>query len=217
MAVRVLAQIKAIVSGGFRVAYQEALPEFERTTGIKVATVIGPSQGNAPDTIPAQLRRGVPPTSCCMSREGLDELIPENRILKGSDVNLAQTPTGMAVRGGGAVAGHQHRRGVQADVAPRKVLTYYPRATSGLYVKGGVGGAFLDMDVDGFGGPAGNSSGGLGLTAGTGYDVYVGRGFWLTPGVNFSYGQADIQFNGDAVIRDWRHRQVDFTIGIKFD
>jgi hypothetical protein len=48
--------------------------------------------------------------------------------------------------------------------------------------------------------------------------LYLGRRFWLTPGVNFSYAQAgDIQFNGDAGIRDWRHRQVDLMIGIKFD
>ena len=51
------------------------------------------------------------------------------------------------------------------------ILTYYPRASSGLYVKGGVGGSLLTMDVEGFGGPAGNSSHGLGFTTGTGYDV----------------------------------------------
>ncbi len=75
------AQVKVIVSGGFRVAYQELLPEFERTTGIKVTTGSGPSQGNSPDAIPAQIRRGVPADAVLMSREGLDELIAENRIL----------------------------------------------------------------------------------------------------------------------------------------
>ena len=98
------------------------------------------------------------------------------------------------------------------------ILTYYPRAASGLYVKGGLGGSFLNMDVEGFGGPAGNSSHGLGFTTGTGYDVYLGRGFWLTPAVNFFYGQSgDVEFGGDTVIRDWKHNRFDFTIGIKFN
>jgi molybdate transport system substrate-binding protein len=39
------AQVKVIVSGGFRVAYQELLPEFDRTTGIKVTTGSGPTVG----------------------------------------------------------------------------------------------------------------------------------------------------------------------------
>jgi molybdate transport system substrate-binding protein len=42
------AQVKVIVSGGFRTAYQAVLPEFERTTGIKVTTGTGPSQGTTP-------------------------------------------------------------------------------------------------------------------------------------------------------------------------
>jgi hypothetical protein len=98
------------------------------------------------------------------------------------------------------------------------ILTYYPRATSGFYIKGGLGGTFLDMDVEGFGGPAGNSSRGLGFIAGTGYDLYWGRGFWFTPAVTFLYGQSgDVVFSGDSVIRDWTHNRLDFTVGIKFN
>lgn len=54
------AQLNVIMSGGFTAAYQEILPEFEKTTGITVTTARGPSQGNAPNTIGAQLRRGAP-------------------------------------------------------------------------------------------------------------------------------------------------------------
>lgn len=98
------------------------------------------------------------------------------------------------------------------------ILAYYPRVASGFYVKGGLGGSFLMMDVEGFGGPAGDSSQGLGFTTGTGYDVYLGRGFWLTPAVNFFYGQSgDVEFSRDTVIRDWKHNRTDFTVGIKFN
>ena len=40
-------QIKVIMSGGFSAAYQEVLPEFERTAGIKVTTTRGPSPRRA--------------------------------------------------------------------------------------------------------------------------------------------------------------------------
>jgi molybdate transport system substrate-binding protein len=96
------AQIKVITSGGFAAALQEILPEFEKATAIKVTTARGASQGNGPNAIDAQLRRGVPADVVILSREGLDELIAEVRIAEKTDVDLAQTPLGVAVRAGAA-------------------------------------------------------------------------------------------------------------------
>jgi molybdate transport system substrate-binding protein len=95
-----LAQVKVITSGGFAAAYQQVLPEFERTTGITVTTGSGASQGKGPDTIGAQLRRGVPADVVIMSKEGLAELITAGQIVAGTDVDLAQTPIGVSVRAG---------------------------------------------------------------------------------------------------------------------
>ncbi len=53
-------QLKVLISGGFSGAYEQLLPQFERTSGIKVATGSGASQGAGPQTIAAQLARGVP-------------------------------------------------------------------------------------------------------------------------------------------------------------
>jgi hypothetical protein len=53
------AQVKVLMSGGFSGAYEQLLPEFERTSGIKVATGSGASQGSGPQTIGAQLASGV--------------------------------------------------------------------------------------------------------------------------------------------------------------
>src|SRR4051812_38882887 len=94
------AQLKVLISGGFNGAYDRLLPEFERTTGIKVTTGSGSSQGTGPQTIGAQLARGVPADVVILSREGLNELIAANRIADGTDVDLAQTPLGVAVRAG---------------------------------------------------------------------------------------------------------------------
>jgi molybdate transport system substrate-binding protein len=94
------AQIKVITSGGFRPAYQQILPEFERTTGITVTTSSGPSQGTSPNAIGAQLKRGVLADVVILSREGLNDLIAEGRIVADTEVDLAHTPIGLAVRAG---------------------------------------------------------------------------------------------------------------------
>jgi molybdate transport system substrate-binding protein len=95
-----LAQIRVLMSGGFSAAYHELLPQFENTTGITVTTATGASQGDGPNTIRAQLRRGVPADVVIMSREGLAELLAEDRIAIGSDVDLGRVPLGVGVRAG---------------------------------------------------------------------------------------------------------------------
>ena len=94
------AQVKVILSGGFTAAYKEVLPEFEKTSGIKVTTTNGASQGNGPNTIGAQLRRGEPADMVIMNRAGLDDLIREGKIAKGTEVDLARTLIAVAVRSG---------------------------------------------------------------------------------------------------------------------
>jgi molybdate transport system substrate-binding protein len=69
-------------------------------SGIKVTTGSGASQGSGPQTIAAQLGRGVAADVVILSREGLDELIAAKRIALGTDVDLARVPLGVAVCAG---------------------------------------------------------------------------------------------------------------------
>ncbi len=92
--------LNVLISGGFNGAYDRLLPEFERTSGIKVRTGSGSSQGTGPQTIAAQLARGVPADVVILSREGLTELFAANRIAAGTDADLARVPLGVAVRAG---------------------------------------------------------------------------------------------------------------------
>jgi len=94
------AQVKVILSGGFTAAYKEVLPEFEKTSGIKVTTTNGASQGNGPNTIGAQLRRGETADVVIMNRAGLDDLIADGKIAKGTETDLARTLIAVAVRTG---------------------------------------------------------------------------------------------------------------------
>jgi molybdate transport system substrate-binding protein len=96
------AELNVMISGGFSLAYRQVLPEFERTTGISVATTSAASQGTGPNTMKAQLERGVRADVVILSREGLSELIAAGRIVRDTDVDLASVPIGAAVRVGQA-------------------------------------------------------------------------------------------------------------------
>src|SRR5262249_7841626 len=128
------AQLKVIISGGFSPAYQEVLPEFERTTGIAVTTGSGASQGSGAQRIAAQLQRGVPADVVILSREGLTELISAGRIVAFSDLDLASVPIGAAVRAGapkpdiGTVDAFK-----QALLTAKTVVI--PGSTSGIYLR----------------------------------------------------------------------------------
>src|SRR3954466_3243783 len=95
-----LAELNVLMSGGFGGAYEKLLPECERTSGVKVTTRSGASQGSGPQTIAAQLARGVPADVVILSREGLTDLIAAKRIAAGTDLDLARVGMGVAVRSG---------------------------------------------------------------------------------------------------------------------
>jgi molybdate transport system substrate-binding protein len=94
------AQLNVLISGGFAPAYEALLPEFERASGVKVKTGSGASQGAGPQTIAAQLARGVSADVVILSREGLNDLIAANKIAAGTDKDLARVPLGVGVRAG---------------------------------------------------------------------------------------------------------------------
>jgi molybdate transport system substrate-binding protein len=127
------AQLKVIVSGGFSAAYREVLPEFERTTGITVTTTSGGSFGNDPNTIGAQLRRGVSADVVIMSREGLSELISEGRTVTGTDTDLAQASLGVAVRAGAPRPDISTVESFKQTLLRAKSVTF-TSSTSGVYL-----------------------------------------------------------------------------------
>jgi len=94
------AEINVMSSGGFTAAYNELVPEFERTTQNKVVTVYGASMGGAPDSIPSRLQRGEPADVVILASSGLDNLVEEGKVVAGSRVDLARSTIGMAVRAG---------------------------------------------------------------------------------------------------------------------
>ncbi len=127
------AQLKVLISGGFSGPYEQLLPEFERMTGIQVTTGSGSSQGSGPQTIAAQLARGVPTDVVILSREGLTALIAANRIAAGTDADLARTPLGVAVRAGAPKPDVSTVEAFKQVVLKAKFVAV-PSSTSGIFL-----------------------------------------------------------------------------------
>jgi molybdate transport system substrate-binding protein len=126
-------QLNVLISGGFSAAYEKLVPEFERMSGIKVTTGSGASQGRGPQTIAAQLARGVLADVVILSREGLTELIAANEIVAGTGVDLAEVGLGVAVRS------DTPKPDVRTAVAFRQVMlkaktVAVPESTSGIWL-----------------------------------------------------------------------------------
>ena len=125
--------LKVIISGGFSGPYEQLAPQFERTTGVDVATGSGSSQGSGPQTIAAQLGRGVPADVVILSREGLTELIAAKWIAAGTDVDLARTPIGVAVRAGAPKPDVRSVEDFKRVVLKARTVAV-PSSTSGIFL-----------------------------------------------------------------------------------
>ena len=128
-----MAQVKVIISGGFSTAYAQVLPEFEESTGIKVTTGSGASQGDGPLTIASQLERGAAFDVVIMSREGLENLKAAGRILPGSDVDLATAAIGVAVRAGVPRPEIGTFEGLKRALLSANTIAV-PQSTSGIFL-----------------------------------------------------------------------------------
>jgi len=125
--------LKVLISGGFSGPYEHLIPEFERTSGIKVTTLSGSSQGTGPQTIAAQLARGVAADVVILSREGLTELIRAQRIAAGTDADLARTPIGVAVRAGAPKPDVGTVEALKQVLLKARIVAV-PSSTSGIFL-----------------------------------------------------------------------------------
>jgi len=128
-----LAQIKVMTSGGFAAPLREMLPEFEKSSGISVEVILGKSQGTDPATISAQLGRGVAADIVILSREGLNDLVSANRIVAHSDIDVAKTPLGLAVRAGAPKPDISTVEAFKNTLLQAGSITY-PSSTTGIYM-----------------------------------------------------------------------------------
>jgi len=127
------ADIKVMSSGGFSAAYGSLAPEFERHTGYKIDTVLGPSMGTAPDAIPVRLKRGEPADVLIMVGSALDDLVKQGKVVAGSRVDLARSRIGMVVRAGAPKPDISSVEAFKRALLAAKSIAYSDSA-SGVYV-----------------------------------------------------------------------------------
>ncbi len=127
------AHLHVLISGGFAPAYEKLLPEFERTTDIKVTTGSGASQGAGPQTIAAQLNRAVTADVVILSREGLNDLAAAKKIAAGTDKDLARVPLGVGVRAGVAKPDVRTVEAFKQVLLKAKIVAV-PESTSGIWL-----------------------------------------------------------------------------------
>jgi molybdate transport system substrate-binding protein len=93
-------EIRIITSGAFTAAYQQLVPEFEKSSRHTIVTMFGASMGSAPDTIPSRLQRGESADLVIIAAPALDDLIAKGYVVAGSRVDLVRSRIGVAVKAG---------------------------------------------------------------------------------------------------------------------
>ncbi|HTO66346.1 MAG TPA: substrate-binding domain-containing protein [Bradyrhizobium sp.] len=131
---RAVSELIVMISGGFALAYQEVVPEFERSAGVALKTLSGASQGTGPTTIKSQLERGIRVDVVILSNEGLHELTEAGWILQGSATELASAPLAAAVRAGTLKPDISTVAAFKRSLLKAR-LVVMPGSTSGLFIK----------------------------------------------------------------------------------
>jgi molybdate transport system substrate-binding protein len=126
-------EVRAMVSGAFTEAYQQAVPEFERTTRYKVVSVFGASMGGAPDSIPSRLQRGEAADLVIMAAAAVDDLIRQGRVVPGSRIDLVRSGIGIAVRAGARKPDISTVDALRRTLLEAKSIAYSASA-SGVYL-----------------------------------------------------------------------------------
>ncbi|KAI3489197.1 hypothetical protein L1887_46241 [Cichorium endivia] len=127
------ADVKVMISGGFKAALEKLAPDYERQTGDKIVIIPGPSMGATPQAIPNRLARGEKADVVIMVGDALEKLEKTGQTQPGSRTELADSPVGMVVKKGAEVPD------ISSEAALRKTLLQassiaYSDSASGRYV-----------------------------------------------------------------------------------
>lgn len=129
------ADLKIMISGGFKGAYTALQPAAERAVGERFITIGGASMGATPTAIPNRLARGEEADVVILARESLDRLVAQGLVLKGSEVDLVRSRIGVAVRAGAPEPRISTVKALRRTLLRAKSIAYSDSA-SGVYVSG---------------------------------------------------------------------------------
>lgn len=122
-----------MISGGFRAAYEELVPEFERKTGHTIVTTYGASTGNTLSAIPNRFQRGESADVVILAGSALDELVKRHEVVPGTRVDLARSIIAMAVRAGAQKPDISTLEGLKRTLLNARSIAYSD-SVSGIYL-----------------------------------------------------------------------------------
>src|SRR5258708_35858889 len=85
--------LKVMISSGFKAAYQELVPDFERKTGLTLVPAYGASMRDAPDAIPNGLQRGESADVVIFATSDVEELGRIHNVIPGTRVDVPRSLT----------------------------------------------------------------------------------------------------------------------------
>jgi molybdate transport system substrate-binding protein len=128
-----LGRITVITSGGFAASFDLLGPLFEQATGIDVITEYGSSMGGGPESIPVRLARGETMDVLIFNRRAFADIAAGGHLRPGTDVDLARSSVGIAVRSGAP----------KPDVSTKEALVEALRAAESIGYSASVSGTYL--------------------------------------------------------------------------
>ena len=125
--------IRVITSGGFAASFDLLGPLFEEATGTDVITEYGSSTGGGPESIPMRLARGETMDLLIFNRQAFKDIAAAGYLRPGTDVDLARSLVGMAVRSGAP----------RPDVSTTEAFIEALRAAESIGYSASVSGTYL--------------------------------------------------------------------------
>jgi molybdate transport system substrate-binding protein len=128
------AEIRVVSPASMQTAMDELVPEFEKSSGHKVMIAFGPV-----GAVADRIWKGEAADVAIVSRQQIEDLRKEGKIVEGSRVDLAKVGVGVAVRKGAAKPDLSSVEALKRALLDAKSIAYLDPASgavSGTYVAG---------------------------------------------------------------------------------
>jgi molybdate transport system substrate-binding protein len=128
------AEIRFLSPASMRTAMDELVPEFEKSSGHKVMIAFGPV-----GAVADRIRNGEAADVAIVSRQQIEDLRKEGKIVEGSRIDLAKVGVGVAVRKGAAKPDLSSVEALKRALLDAKSIAYFDPssgAASGTHVAG---------------------------------------------------------------------------------
>ena len=122
------AQLNLLASTALQTVLDEVLAQHERASGDKVAVTIASSA-----TILAKLKAGETPDLVILTKEGIDELIKQGKVVAASRAEIASAGLGIAVKRGAPKPDISSADALKKTLLATKSVAYTATGASGLY------------------------------------------------------------------------------------